>query len=174
MKGEAVDRRNDRGRLEIYLDIKDQLDLRYLMENDYNIVHGKEDACETTDQALSVCIQKFWEILGDLELFAKYNSAVVIRSESGKDEEFDWQRICDKDDYRQETNTEIWFSLQDFTILEACLRRVMMFVTNGRIPERDEMLRMALRFRAFVVCSFLEKSKKQLGINAPKGLSPIY
>lgn len=178
LRPRSISKRQNKGCVEIYLDAKDSIAIRYLMEYEPALRQHSEElsADDATDFVVAYCIQKLWEVLDNLELFQKYGSIVVVRSKSNTDVEFNWQTVCDRDDYRKEQNTKIWFDQRDFILLEACLRRAMIFVTKGRIPDRDEMIRIALRFRATTIRFWNNKTKdkKELGINAPRGLLPIF
>jgi len=165
--------------IELYLDAKDSLALRYLMEYEHIIHHdGAPAVDEATEGVVRCAIRKFWGALEDLELFSKYDAAVVIRNEDGTQREFDWDTVCDSDDYAtpSEPNTAIKVSQEVFILLEASLRRTAWYVTNGRYPERDELLRIALRFRALTIRLWnkREESKKEFGINTPNGLVPMF
>ena len=173
---------NDLGEISVYLNDKDSLSLRYLMEYEHSIRSDEDNL--TADQAknavISTAIGKFWDVLDNLELFSKYGSVVVIHSADGTERNFGWDRICDSEDYQKdnEPNAALGISQRDFILLEASLRRVSKFVAKGRFPERDEILRIALRFRAETIRFWNRKrkneSEEELGINTPRGLLPVF
>ncbi|MDP3997383.1 MAG: hypothetical protein Q8P73_02690 [bacterium] len=163
----------------VYLNDKDSLALRYLMEYEHQVrVERGLDADSAVACVISNAVGKFWDALDNLELFAKHNAIVVVRGEDGSDTEFNWGTVCDGADYDPEPNpnTTIPISQRDFILLEASLRRVVWFVTSGRVPSREEMLRIALRFRAVTIRRWNRKedTKQKFGIRTPRGLLPLF
>jgi hypothetical protein len=159
---------------QIYLNYSDALALRYLTE--YETIEHLDDATSAKSFALRRAIRHLWGVLDNLILFAKYNSSIVIRDEIKGETEFDPSTLCDTPDYLEEheTNTEIEISEDSFILLEALLRRVAHLVADGRYPEQDEILRMAIRLRAKSVRIFLDKEhKREFGIKTPDGLMDL-
>jgi hypothetical protein len=149
------------------------------MEYEHGIrQYGTLNADDARDYAISLAIRKFWEVLDNLELFLKYNSTVQIHEKDGEEREFNWQIVCDREEYEpeHEPNTTVKASQEDFVLLEACLRRTSWFVTKDRYPSRQELLRIAMRFRAITIryWNSKEKTGKEIGISTPNGFLPVF
>lgn len=167
------------GMIMIYLDSKDSLALRYLMENDHGMWHdGVVDALEAVGSVVSTSISKLWDTLDNLELFMKHKGAVVVQRDlSGSDREFDWNTVCDRPEYVQEhvADTNIPVGFNDFLLLESSLRRAIWFIAPDRVPDREEMLRIAIRFRATTLRRWYKREEiGAFGIRTPNGLLPLF
>lgn len=170
---------NDEPKVLIYLNNRDSLALRYLMEYEHQVrMMGDFDADDAAGCVISTAISKLWEVLDNLELFSTYGAVVVVRNEDGTENEFDWQTVCDGPDYGlgAEPNSTISINQRDFILLEASLRRTLGFITSGRVPSREEMVRIALRFRAAVIRHWNKRAetKQEFGIRTPRGLLPLF
>ncbi|MDO8512822.1 MAG: hypothetical protein Q7S57_06135 [bacterium] len=167
------------GMIMVYLDSKDSLALRYLMENDHGMRHDQAtDALEAVGSVVSTSIGKLWDALDNLELFMKHQGvAVVQRDSNGSDREFDWNTVCDRPEYDEGhvADTNILVSFNDFLLLEASLRRAIRFITPDRIPSREEMLRIAIRLRAATLRRWHKREEiGEFGIRTPNGLLPLF
>lgn len=141
---------------QIFLSLKDEVQLRYLMEEEYL----PPDTCDAKQaKKFVVCrvAKHLWGFVDNMMLFGKHSPIVVVRNRDGNETEFDLSTLCDSEYYCEEglePNTELEFDRESFILFEASLRMVSVLICNGRYPEQDEMFRIALRLRAKVVSAF--------------------